>query len=165
MKQKMTEQYGDEDEDLTPEEAKDVLDANIRRKFRWAIARSDGDVGNAGNFDDDRLAMIVQDIYDDVVSEMRHDAVVRAAVRDGVRKFSTAYVTGVITKAIKNKTVPNPGILVSAAQAVDELDEGGMPPWLKKKVADKKDEPKKGKKGGAKKKGLPPAFVKQMGKG
>jgi hypothetical protein len=121
---KVTGPAADEERKLTSEEAKQVLDARIRQRFRYAVrdmVRDDG--AGASNFGEDKFTLVVQDIYDDVISDMRYDEVMRKAVRDGVKNFNTAYVTGVLKRAIKGKAVPNPGIIMSSADAVAELGE------------------------------------------
>lgn len=150
---------GEEDGEkkLTTAEAKMLLDAKIRQKFRWAVRSLVGDDGNQlQSFDGGAFERIVADIRDDIIAEMRYSDDTRQAIRNGIKNFNIAYVKGVLKKAIKGKEIPNPGIIVSAAAAVAEMGEGKMPAWLKKKVK------KKGKKKG--KKNLPPEFLKNMGK-
>jgi hypothetical protein len=143
-----------------------LLDAQIRKKFRWAVRDLVRDDGNAmQSFDASIFERLVADIHDEVIAEMTWSEEIRQAIRSGVKNFNVAYVKGVLKKALKGKQVPNPGIIMSATSAVDGLAEEGMPPWLKKKVrGDEEKDEKKSKKRKKGKRSLPPAFLKQMGK-
>lgn len=113
---------------LTAAEAKMVLDAKIRKSFRWAVRSLVGDDGNQmQSFDDGAFERIVADIHDDIVAEMRYSDDIRQAIRSGVKNFNAAYIRGVLKKAVKGKAVPNPGIIMSAAAAVAEVDEAKLP--------------------------------------
>jgi hypothetical protein len=119
----------DAEKKLTPAEAKMVLDAKIRQRFRWAVRSLVGDDGNQmQSFDDGAFERIVADIHDDIVGEMRYSDDIRQAIRDGVKNFNSAYIRGVLKKAVKGKAVPDPGIIMSAARAVAEVaeQEGGQ---------------------------------------
>jgi len=119
---------GEDERKLTPAEAKMVLDAKIRKEFRWAVRSLVGDDGSQmQSFDGGVFERVVADIRDGIIAEMRYNEDIRRAIRVGVKNFNSAYVKGVLKRAVKGKEVPNPGIIVSAAAAVEELDESKLP--------------------------------------